>query len=128
MENASKALIIAGGLLVTILVISVCMYMYTSFKVGYAESMKIHTTQQIHSFNMFFIEYPSVVTGYEAYNIIGKVKEVNANDDAVTSISYSGIDRDTEFYFTENFKNQYSYTYKFDGDGFVSSVSIKRVE
>ena len=128
MDNASKALIIAGGVLVAVLVISICMYMYSSFKTMYAENMVMHSLAQKEAFNMFFMQYPSKITGYEAYNIIGKVEEINASEDALNSIIYSGINKEETFYFTKNFDSKYNYSYEMDSDGLISEISISQSE
>ncbi len=123
MDNASKAIIIAGGFLIGVIVISICMYMYTNYQVMYTDNMKMQAAQQAATFNSFFIEYDNQITGYEAYNIIGKINEINSNPDAITNISYSGINKDV-FYFTKNFENIYSYSYEYGSDGLIESISI----
>ena len=72
MDNASKALVLAGGMLISTLIISICMYMYTAFKTAYFDNMKIHDSIQIEAFNSFFMNYPDEITGWEAYNICRK--------------------------------------------------------
>lgn len=124
MDNASKALVLASGILITVLVISICMYMYSSFKSMYAENMVMYDLAQKESFNMFFVKYPTEITGYEAYNIIGKVEEINASESALNNIMYNGINRNETFYFTEKFEAKYIYSYLMDSDGLVSFVSI----
>lgn len=128
MSNASKAIIIAGGLLIAVLVISLCMYAYTAFKSIYADNMKLYDVAQIESFNLFFVGFPSEITGYEAYNIIGKIEDTNKSPDSITTIVYSGIDKKSEFYFTENFERKYSYFYEIDEDGLISAVTINKIE
>ena len=128
MGNASKAIIIAGGMLIAVLVISICMYMYASFKSMYAENMVMYDVSQKESFNLFFMQYPSKIMGYEAYNIIGKIDEVNAGEDSLTTILYNGINRDEEFYFTDALEDWYNYSYTIDSDGLVSYVEITRAE
>lgn len=127
MDSASKAIIIAGGFLIGMFIISVSMYMLTAFRDVYDKSMDEFEAQQIVAFNSFFTQYPKTIKGYDAYNIIGKVNEINADEEGAYSI-YFGNDSITtkdSFYFTENFKNDYEYSYSYDSDGVISSVSIK---
>lgn len=126
----SKAIIIAGGILVGIFIISVSMYMLTGFRALYDESMTEFEVQQITSFNSFFTQYPSVIKGYDAYNIIGKINDVNADDKSdyfITFASSTGVSRETSFYYTENFSKNFSYSYSFDADGIVSRVVINEL-
>lgn len=54
MENASKAVIMAGGVLIAVAIISVALYAYASFK-GYTESQEqVLTANQIQNFNRFY--------------------------------------------------------------------------
>ena len=57
MENASKALLIAGEILIAILILSLAVYLITSYsstEEAYKERM---TTQQIEAFNTKFTKY-----------------------------------------------------------------------
>lgn len=54
MENASKALIMAGGVMIAIAVISMAVYMFMNYK-GYVESSEqMLTANQIENFNRFY--------------------------------------------------------------------------
>lgn len=133
MGNASKALVLAGGMLISILIISICMYMYTAFKSAYSKNMKVHDALQIEAFNANFSMYSDEIIGWEAYNICGKICEVNSDPDALTTVTLdltSVIDIDTykthEFYFTEALKNNvYSYSYEDkNADGLIDTIYI----
>lgn len=125
MDSASKAIIIAGGVLIGMLVIAVSMYMLTSFRTFYEQSMEQFEMQQITSFNSFFTQYTSPIKGYDAYNIIGKINEINADDNSNYSISFvDTITREGTFYFTENLNKDYNYSYSYDSDGVIKSVTI----
>lgn len=128
MDSASKAIIIAGGMLIGVLVISISMYMLTSFRQVYESSMTEFEMQQIASFNSFFTQYGSVIKGYDAYNIIGKINEVNANQDSDYFIHFdNNITREKDFYYTENFLKDFSYSYKYDADGVIYRVYISEL-
>lgn len=129
MDSASKAIIIAGGFLIGILVISVSMYMLTAFRNFYDRSMDEFEAQQIMEFNSFFTQYDTVIQGYEAYNIIGKAYDINQDEDVNYFISFNNStinpdNLDSTFYFTENLKNKYNYSYTFDADGAINNISI----
>ena len=125
MDTTSKAIIIAAGMLIGILIISVSMYMLTSFRQVYENSLNDFEIQQIASFNSFFTQYGSKIKGYDVYNIIGKINEVNADQNATYFIHFdNNITREENFYYTENFLNDYSYSYEFDADGAINRVTI----
>ena len=73
----------------------------------------------VASFNSFFTQYGSVIKGYDAYNIIGKINEVNANQDSDYFIHFdNNITREKDFYYTENFLKDFSYHYHCYINGF----------
>lgn len=57
MENASKALVMAGGVLIGILIISIGVYLFNSFSVYSEENYKIIEDIQIAEFNNKFLKY-----------------------------------------------------------------------
>jgi len=125
MDTGSKAIVIAGGFLIGMLVISISMYVLTSFRSFYEQSMDQFEVQQIAAFNSFFTQYGSTIKGYDAYNIIGKINEVNADKETSYFIYFNNnISKEDTFYFTENLKKDYYYKYYFDVDGVVSRVEI----
>ena len=63
MENASKALIIAGAILLSILIIAIGMYIYTSSQATIQNSMTDMNTQEIEAFNANFSSYQGTQTG-----------------------------------------------------------------
>lgn len=59
MENVSKALIMAGGVLIALAVIGVALYFYTSAR-GFAEqSESMLSASQVQSFNRFYTAFNS---------------------------------------------------------------------
>lgn len=57
MENASKALIMAAGVLIGILILSLTVYLFVSFGSTSAEMHKQNAAQQIAQFNSQFTSY-----------------------------------------------------------------------
>jgi len=131
MDSASKAIIIAGGFFIGVLIVSISMYMLTTFREAYNESIEQFDAQQIMSFNSFFVNYPSKIKGYDAYNIIGKINEVNADPDSAYFIYFNNdssvrtIDPKEYFYYTEKLANDYNYSYHIDADGYIDRIYIK---
>ena len=60
MENASKALIFAGGILIGVLVISISIYLLNSYMQFYYENMLTLNSNQIIAFNSYFTKYEKV--------------------------------------------------------------------
>ena len=128
MDSASKAIIIAAGFLIGVLLISISMYMLTSFRGVYENSMEQFEAQQIASFNSFFTQYGPVIKGYDVYNIIGKINEVNADLTSNYFIHFNNsITREGSFYYTENFLKDFNYSYQFDPEGSIDRVIITEV-
>ena len=63
MENASKALLIAGAILLCILIIAIGMFIYNSAQSTITESMNSMSTQEIEAFNNQFSGYEGVQSG-----------------------------------------------------------------
>ncbi len=141
MENASKALIIAGGILIAVLVISIAMYMISMLR-DFSESSSMQTaSSQNEAFNRFFVysaNSSGKINGYEAYNIVRKVQDINLNEDDDTRI-YVTTDKFTKTIVDENISNiistlsgdmsstsTYFYEYSYGPDGRIDGVSIKK--
>ena len=123
MDNASKALIMVGGILITVMVISLAMYLITGARgVADASERRLMVTQ-IEGFNRFFVNYPPEITGLDVYNIIGKIEDISATA-SLPDVSYSGaIKSDVED--TVNFTLKYKYSYSdTDGNGYIDTVNF----
>lgn len=91
MENASKALIMAGGVLIGILVLSLAVYLFANFG---ATAANIHSQieeQQVVEFNAQFTKYQQNATIYDiiTLNNLAKQNNENYNDDSNYSITIS---------------------------------------
>ena len=126
MDNASKALIMAGGILIAILVISLSVYMLTTARGVADASERRITASQIESFNRFFISYPDEITGLDVYNIIGKIEDIE-NDVSAVSIAptYSGATKGA-VYQTENFSDKYGYKCFYGSNGAIDRVEFTK--
>ena len=77
MENASKALIIAGSILIALVVISLGIVVFNNFKDGAQKNADL-TDQEIGDFNSQFTRYSSEsIAGSQVNDLIQKVIAVN---------------------------------------------------
>ncbi|MBR3280391.1 MAG: hypothetical protein IKI57_00910 [Clostridia bacterium] len=132
MDNAAKVLIIAGSILIAMLVISISMYLLSSFRDYYDRNTELLYSYQINSFNSDFIKYGNTISGADAFNILSKVSEVNSKHEYIIfNIASNGDIREDNFkkvfYFTENYMALFKYEYTLDSNGIVNSVSITRI-
>ena len=77
MENASKALIIAGAILLAILIIGLGMFIYNQAAdtLGSADI----SGQQVDSYNREFIQYEGTRQGSQVRTLINNIKAHNRN-------------------------------------------------
>ena len=130
MENASKALIIAGGVLITMLVISLAFYMFTTAR-GFSNASEQRVTMsQIESFNRFFENYPEEVTGLDVYNIIGKIEDIRNDAYSVADApSYSGANKADVTSTKAQKEKKYKYSIrKYGNNGAVSEIFFKLLD
>lgn len=73
MENASKALIIAGAILISILIIAIGMYIYTSSTGSIESAISSMDTQEIEAFNSMWSNYEGEQTGAQVKAMINKL-------------------------------------------------------
>ena len=73
MENASKALIIAGAILLSILIIAIGMYIYNSSQNSIATAGTQISAQEIEAFNKTWLMYEGVQTGTNVKSLISKM-------------------------------------------------------
>lgn len=73
MENASKALIIAGAILLSILIIAIGMFIYNSAQSTINDSITSFSTQEIEAFNNNFESYAGNCTGSNVKALITRL-------------------------------------------------------
>lgn len=82
MENASKALIIAGAILLSILIIAIGMYIYNSSQNSIAEAGSQIDTQERQNFNQQWEMYEGKQSGSNVRALISKMaSNAKANED-----------------------------------------------
>lgn len=79
MENASKALLMAAGVLMGILILSLGVYLYTNFSSSTAAMEKQMELDEINNFNNKFLAYDGKVdlTIYDVYTVANLAAENN---------------------------------------------------
>jgi len=78
MENASKALLIAGAILIAILLIAIAMYVYSTSQGNVNQAMASLDVQQIQSLNQAWLNYEGKQTGSQVKALINRLA-ANAN-------------------------------------------------
>ena len=78
MENASKALLIAGGVLMTMLVIALLIFAWGKFSDFYRKDEDLSEITSLSEFNLQFTNYENrEVYGYELISLANKVTDYN---------------------------------------------------
>jgi hypothetical protein len=154
MDNAAKAIIIAGTILVSVLVISLGVYMLTTFRSFYETNTEALRAREIADFNSFFESYPNegTVKGYEAYSIYNKCRDLSNNLDSSFTADCRFIDKergnvadsnssvsnetqdtivldsvDKTFFYTENLDKNFEYKYEYDSEGVINKITLTLV-
>lgn len=73
MENASKALLIAGAILLCILIIAIGMFIYNSAQSTITDSLTSLSTQEVEAFNNQFTSYEGIQTGSNIRALTGRL-------------------------------------------------------
>lgn len=140
MENASKALIIAGAILLSILLISLGIYIFTQAQTVVNGSGM--TKAEVSSFNSQFLKYEKAIKGSELKSLIQEININNSQDEAEekqieisgTDISATGSNggsgeaTKSKTYLTSNIKNTKTYTVTVTGyaaDGRITTMSVE---
>lgn len=126
MENASKAVIMAGSVFLAVAIISLALYAYGYFRDYARSSEELFTISQIQSFNRYYESY------YEGIDTIRGVDAINIYNKAIDD----GID-DTNIHIpdelknylslsnpSENFLKTYNYDIDYNLQGIVSEITI----
>lgn len=130
MENASKALIIAGAILVSILLISIAVIIINSTGKMNDQVGTTTDTMAIETFNSQFTNYEgSAVTASQIKSLVSKVKASNATNDATSSADekYVEIVWTSPLTGASDLKTTQKYEVSLDyaANGYVNKVTIK---
>ena len=142
MENASKALIIAGAILLSILLISLGIMVYNNAKGTVSDAnLDAETTQ---AFNTKITQYCGTdKTGTTMNSLVDAISSLNGSQkgkatqhfinlkiangtNGATSNTAVNFTKDTTTASYPSFSNSYRYkaTYKTDGSGYINEVTI----
>lgn len=128
MDNASKALIMAGGILIAVMIVSLSMYLLAGAR-GFASASNDQAElSAIESFNRYYLSFDSTILGIDVLNIYNKaiddstrtnhMHEVNVSVPSGVITLLNGVDGSTYM------NVPYSYSYGFDSDGYINSITI----
>lgn len=128
MENASKALIMAGGILIGLLIISLAVYLFVDFGKTAADINDQNADQQIVEFNSRFTQYESYkddagnwkTTIYDIISLAGYAKENNEyykeSSDEQISVNIVGNHPNNNIQQLSDY-NSFMSQYMYDGSG-----------
>lgn len=78
MENASKALLMAGGVLLVMLIVGLLLFSWTRFSEFYSSNDDLAEIEDLSKFNLQFTNYQDrKVYGYELISLANKVADYN---------------------------------------------------
>lgn len=97
MENASNALLIAGGVLIGILILSLAVYLFTSFGTTSAEINQRNARQQIVEFNTQYTVYANR-EDLTIYDIITVANMANQNNSQYGYVNNFATDYEISIY------------------------------
>ena len=80
MENASKALIIAGAILISILIIAIGMYIYTSSSSSIYGATSQMNSQEVTAFNQGWTNYEGTQKGSNCRTLISQIIANNSTN------------------------------------------------
>ncbi len=124
MENATKALIIAGAVLISILLISVGIMVFNSAADPISQAQSSSEQQAVQMFNESFTSYLGTgVTGQQARGVVSAVIASNAkNQDHQVTI---GGKNATEFKISSiNNRTRYDVVETIDETGYIKDITI----
>ena len=135
MENASKALIMAGMILISVALISIFMYVFTAISDYKSDSQAQLQSNEVIAANRFFVESAYDIKpgqegvqihGYDVYNIIRKAKDIKDNPDSEFMIEIKG--GVSEVNAKNNLNGVYTYSYTFDSLGYINTITFNKSE
>ncbi len=129
MENASKALIIAGAILISILLISIGIILINSGRDITETGTQGMNSQKIQTFNAQFTAYEGTKKGSEIRGIFNTVKASNATDEA-HQVQLLGANSAADLAATKNYTVTLSYASADSTTtekGYISTITIAPV-
>lgn len=127
MENASKALIIAGSVLIAILLISLGLLIFKSTSGTTDQTQELGKTLEVQQFNSQFLKYCGTsVKGSQVRTLCEVIIAHNANSDNKVTINNSNSTASQISDIRNKIKtNQnYSVTPSYNKDGLIDSITV----
>ncbi len=81
MENASKALTIAGGVLIAVMLAVLVYYVFTHWGDSQRMQQEEVEVQKVEDFNKSYLSYEKVLYGSELLGLVNKMSDYNISDD-----------------------------------------------
>ncbi len=123
MENISKALLIAGGILIGITIIALVTNTFNNMSIFQRTQLSEEEQKQLTAFNEKYTKYLNqYVYGIEVRNLMNKYesdKLVQVILEAGSAMPPTGVGQDTTYYKCTNIG--------YDGNGKVNSITFKQV-
>ena len=116
MENASKALIMAGGVLSAVMLAVLVYYVFTRWGDSQKMQQEEIEIQRVEDFNKSYLSYEKVLYGSELLGLVNKMNDYNVSDD-VKYRGYETMSLTMEIYnYSGSTDNLFSEgTYNLDG-------------
>lgn len=127
MENASKALIIAGSVLIAILVISLGLLIFKSTSGTTDQTQELGKTLEVQQFNSQFLKYcGDSVKGSQVRTLCEVIIAHNANSDNKVTINYSNSTASQISDIRNKIKTNQNYAVKQDvnDSGLIYNINI----
>ncbi len=130
MENSSKALIIAGTILIIMLVIGAGMFLFGGAGSLSSTVQNNWSQDEVLAFNQKFLKYDGNQKGSRVKELITAINKSNASTDITVSISESEYvnKSNNEWYPTAQLINSKNYNVSFGYEsGVITSVTISEL-
>ncbi len=131
MENASKALIIAGAILLAILIISLGILIYNQ-AAGIANGNAMSEVE-ITEFNTQFTQYQGTQSGTSVRSLLQKVVSSNLNDnnegkevEVAGAVTIGTTDNDPQIEQISTGK-RYEVTFEYNDQGLINVINIAEI-
>ena len=115
MENASNALLIAGGVLIGVLILSLAVYLFADFGSTSADINQRTTEQQLAQFNSKFTVYESSDFKWTIYDIVTVAGYAHENNkyytDNMTEAEANSADFNNNYKITVKLKGSQIFSY-----------------
>ena len=134
MENASKALLIAGGVLITMLILVVAVILYNSYSNTSEQYIAVMNATEISKFNNNFqvfvgrsnIKAQEIIT---LYNKIEEYKKTTYIRDVTITVTGANINEGTIKFLQNNLTNEFQYvenSIDYYDDGQVKTIKFTK--